>query len=125
MFKIDESVNDLCIIGEGNLFASVNVASGPFKLGDVVQGCVEFPDAEEEKPTCIQVILISLLSLISSYFKMLVRAETVEQSLYSENNLHYTTQSLVQLTTAFMKGCHFRVPIKLSATPTFTEQSGN
>ncbi|KAI6177173.1 Lipoyl synthase, mitochondrial [Aphelenchoides bicaudatus] len=93
---------------EGNLFASVNVASGPFKLGDVVQGCVEFPDAEEEKPTCIQ---------------MLVRAETVEQSLYSENNLHYTTQSLVQLTTAFMKGCHFRVPIKLSATPTFTEQS--
>jgi hypothetical protein len=44
------------VASEGNLFASVNVAAGPFKLGDVVQGCVEFPVAEEEKPTCIQVI---------------------------------------------------------------------
>jgi len=97
------------VASEGNLFASVNVAAGPFKLGDVVQGCVEFPVAEEEKPTCIQ---------------MLVRAETVEENLYSEvNNVHFTAHSTVQFTTAFMKGCHFRVPLKLTATPTFTEQS--
>jgi hypothetical protein len=56
---------------------------------------------------------------------MIVRAETVEECLYTEvNNLHHTTHSSVQLTTAFMKGCHFRVPLKLSATPSFTEQSG-
>jgi hypothetical protein len=46
------------------LFATVNVASGPFKLGDVVQGSVEFPIAEEEKPTCIQVIIHPLKILI-------------------------------------------------------------
>jgi hypothetical protein len=45
------------VASQGNLFATVNVASGPFKLGDVVQGSVEFPVAEEEKPTCIQASL--------------------------------------------------------------------
>lgn len=44
------------VTSEGSLFASVNVAAGPFKLGDVVQGCAEFPISEEGKPTCIQVI---------------------------------------------------------------------
>lgn len=44
------------VASEGDVFASVNVASGPFKLGDVVQGSIEFPVAEEGKPTCIQAI---------------------------------------------------------------------
>lgn len=39
----------------GEHFATVTLASGPFKLGDVVQGFVEFPDAEPGKPVCIQV----------------------------------------------------------------------
>lgn len=46
------------VASEGNLFATVNVAAGPFKLGDVVQGSVEFPEAQEGMPTCIQVTLL-------------------------------------------------------------------
>ena len=56
---------------------------------------------------------------------MLARIETVESSSYSENNnVNTTLQSSTQITTAFMRGCHFRLPIKLTATPTFTEQFG-
>ncbi|KAI6235369.1 Lipoyl synthase, mitochondrial [Aphelenchoides besseyi] len=97
------------VVSEGDLFATVNVAAGPFKLGDVVQGYVEFPDAEEGKATCVQ---------------MIARVETVEENLTTElNNTNVVLQNSTQITTAFMRGCHFRVPLPLSATPTFTEQS--
>ncbi|CAD5221434.1 unnamed protein product [Bursaphelenchus xylophilus] len=93
----------------GDHFATVNLNAGPFKLGDIVQGMVEFPDHEERKPRSIQ---------------LLVSLETVEECLYSDSVApNVVRHNYSQITTAFLKSCHFRVPIQLTSVPTFTEQS--
>lgn len=42
----------------GDHFATINMAAGSFKLGDVVQGFLEFPDVQEQHPQCVQVRVV-------------------------------------------------------------------